>query len=280
MLAIASGELSPGQRLPSTRALAKRFRLHPNTVSAAYRQLESLRWVESLRGSGVYVRLGQSETAEVQLEALDRIVLAFLKSARSVGLSAKAVRGRVDHCLNVRPRRFVFVHPDEALRAIICQELRQALTWDVVGCESDAAGVSQFVDDSVFLTVPSKLSNVRALTPAASEVVALQVRQVARSLAPYLPVQPDVLTVVASGWPSFLAIARTMLTAAGHDPEALLFRDANMGEWWRSLGPRAALVWDVLTAARVPNGVNKIVFALVSDAAISGLKTYEQFFRE
>ncbi len=39
-LGIASGELLPGIRLPSTRELARRFRLHPNTVSAAYRSLE------------------------------------------------------------------------------------------------------------------------------------------------------------------------------------------------------------------------------------------------
>jgi GntR family transcriptional regulator len=41
MLTIASGELAPGQRLPSTRDLARRFRLHPNTVSADYKQLSA-----------------------------------------------------------------------------------------------------------------------------------------------------------------------------------------------------------------------------------------------
>ena len=39
ILGILSGELGPGQRLPSTRELARRFHLHPNTVSAGYRQL-------------------------------------------------------------------------------------------------------------------------------------------------------------------------------------------------------------------------------------------------
>jgi DNA-binding transcriptional regulator YhcF (GntR family) len=280
MLAIASGEMRPGQRLPSTRALAKRLRLHPNTVSAAYQQLEHLRWVESVRGSGVYVRAAHRDTGEVQREALDRAVLAFLRSARSAGLSANAVRERVDHWLNVRPRRFVFVHPDEPLRAIICQELRQALTWQVVGCGVDSAALSQLVGDSVLLTVPSKLSDVCALAPAGPEVVALQVRQVARSLAQYLPIQPEMLTVIASDWPTFLGIARTMLTAAGQDPDALVLCDGNPEAWGRSLGPKSVLVCDVLTSLRVPDGVRKIVFPLVSDAAIAGLKSYEQFFRE
>jgi GntR family transcriptional regulator len=56
VLGILSDDLAPGQRLPSTRELARRFRLHPNTVSAGYRQLEREQWVELRHGSGVYVR--------------------------------------------------------------------------------------------------------------------------------------------------------------------------------------------------------------------------------
>jgi len=280
MLAIASGELPAGSRLPSTRSIARRHRLHPNTVSAAYQQLESLRWVDSVRGSGVFVRADLSEAGETQPGALDRIVLSLFQAARSLGFSANAVRGRVDHWLSVRPKRFVFVHPDEALRAIICEELRQALTWQVADCEANAAGVSQFLSDSVLVTVPSKLSDVRALASAGSEVVALQVRQVAGLLAEHLPVPAEVLTVVASGWPRFLEIARTMLMAAGCDPESLVFRDAKTGGWARGLGARSAVVCDVLTAASVSEGTHKIVFALVSDVSIARLRSFERFFQE
>src|SRR5579875_2894701 len=54
-LAILSGELRPGDRLPSTRELARRFAIHPNTISAAYRRLEDQGWTELRHGSGVYV---------------------------------------------------------------------------------------------------------------------------------------------------------------------------------------------------------------------------------
>jgi DNA-binding FadR family transcriptional regulator len=56
VLAILSDDLTPGQRLPSTRDLARRFRLHPNTVSAGYRELAAQGWLEHRHGSGVYVR--------------------------------------------------------------------------------------------------------------------------------------------------------------------------------------------------------------------------------
>ena len=40
VLGILSDDLAPGERLSSTRELARRFDVHPNTVSAGYRQLE------------------------------------------------------------------------------------------------------------------------------------------------------------------------------------------------------------------------------------------------
>ena len=56
VLAILCKELLPGQRLPSTRDLARRFNIHANTASAAYRELEREGWVEFRHGSGVYLR--------------------------------------------------------------------------------------------------------------------------------------------------------------------------------------------------------------------------------
>ena len=54
--AIASRQFPPGHRLPSTRALAMQTGLHRNTISKVYRQLEDDGFVESLAGSGIYVR--------------------------------------------------------------------------------------------------------------------------------------------------------------------------------------------------------------------------------
>ena len=56
VLRIVSGDLVAGQRLPSTRELARRFHLHPNTVSSGYRQLERQNWVEFRKGSGICSR--------------------------------------------------------------------------------------------------------------------------------------------------------------------------------------------------------------------------------
>jgi GntR family transcriptional regulator len=54
--AIASRQYSPGHRLPSTRQLAMITGLHRNTISKVYQQLEDDGLVESLAGSGIYVK--------------------------------------------------------------------------------------------------------------------------------------------------------------------------------------------------------------------------------
>src|SRR5947199_2468149 len=110
MLGVVSDDLKPGQRLPSTRELARRFRIHSNTVSAAYRDLERAGWLEVRRGSGVYVRrlggdgavdLGAADlsskaddaTPDPRLE-LDRLINAFFTLARVRGFTLADVRAR------------------------------------------------------------------------------------------------------------------------------------------------------------------------------------------
>lgn len=64
--AIASGELTAGDRLPSVRALASEALVNPNTVGKAYRELELLGAVEGRNGSGVYVTDAGKELAQAR----------------------------------------------------------------------------------------------------------------------------------------------------------------------------------------------------------------------
>ncbi|MBF2022379.1 MAG: GntR family transcriptional regulator [Hydrococcus sp. C42_A2020_068] len=59
--AIASRQYPPGHRLPSTRQLAMMTGLHRNTISKVYQQLEESGLVESLAGSGIYVKATSHE---------------------------------------------------------------------------------------------------------------------------------------------------------------------------------------------------------------------------
>jgi DNA-binding transcriptional regulator YhcF (GntR family) len=82
---VARGDLVPGDRLPSVRALAEEALVNPNTVGKAYRDLETLGVVEGRNGSGVFVREGGPTVARAQrrrstLEAFRRAAREALRA--------------------------------------------------------------------------------------------------------------------------------------------------------------------------------------------------------
>ena len=55
ILAILSEDLPAGHKVPSTRAIARRYQIHANTVSTAWHHLVEQGWLELRKGSGLYV---------------------------------------------------------------------------------------------------------------------------------------------------------------------------------------------------------------------------------
>jgi DNA-binding transcriptional regulator YhcF (GntR family) len=94
ILGIVSNDVKPGQRLPSIRELARRHKIHSNTVSAAYRQLAKTGWVQVRKGSGVYARSQAIEQPFQGEVALDQLISTFLKRARGKGFSLGEIQDR------------------------------------------------------------------------------------------------------------------------------------------------------------------------------------------
>jgi len=69
--AIASGVLSPGDRLPSHRDLAHELVVAPLTVSRAYEQLEREGFLATARGKGTFVTTSGSAAAAVIRQRVD-----------------------------------------------------------------------------------------------------------------------------------------------------------------------------------------------------------------
>src|SRR5262245_6826706 len=92
ILGILSNDLRPGQRLPSTREMARRFRVHANTVSAAYRELEHELWVEFRHGSGIYIRRTKPQLSPSTALTVDQLIATLFRSAREAGATLAALR--------------------------------------------------------------------------------------------------------------------------------------------------------------------------------------------
>jgi GntR family transcriptional regulator len=278
ILGILSDDLAPGQRLPSTRELARRFRLHPNTVSAGYRQLERERWVEFRHGSGVYVGERKPELAPSSALALDQLILRLFRSARELGAPLSTVRSRLRQWLELQPPdHFLVIEPDEELRRILAAEIQKAVTFPVQSCS--VHDCPKTADGAIPVVLPNRAGAVRQALPEGTDVLTLQVRSVPTSLAGWLPAPSGTLIGVASGWPDFLKLARTILNAAGFHPDALVFRDARKLNWQRGLQHTAAVVCDSVTTTLLPTGCRAIPFPLLSESSIAELRRYVQFIQ-
>jgi len=279
VLGILSDDLAPGQRLPSTRELARRFHLHPNTISAGYRQLARDRWVEFRRGSGVYVRARKPETLSSPALALDQLIARLFRSARKLGVSLPALRSRLRQWMELQPPdHFLLIEPDEELRRILAAEIAQAITFPVKSCAPESCPKTP--EGGIPVVLPNREATARQLLPAGTELLVLQVRSVPASLAGYLPAPASALVGVASRWPEFLKLARAVLNAAGFHPDSLVLRDARETNWQRGLKQAAAVVCDSLTAAELPSGCRAIPFSLLSESSTAELRRYEDFIRQ
>jgi DNA-binding transcriptional regulator YhcF (GntR family) len=124
ILGVLSGRLAPGERLPSVRDLARRLKLHANTISAAYRDLARRGWVSRRRGSGVFVR-------ELRIPGSGGGVDAFAREWAEQGLargySLEAMQSALARLSSdPAPRRFLVIDPEEALAEILAAEIGEA----------------------------------------------------------------------------------------------------------------------------------------------------------
>lgn len=281
VLGILCGDLAPDQRLPSTRDLARRFRLHPNTVSSAYRQLGKERWVEFRHGSGVYIRKSTLEALPRSTLALDQLIANLFRTAREQGAPLSAVHSRLQQWMALQPPdHFLLIEPDEELRRIVAAEMRQVAAFPVEARGMEACSPSGKLQGAIPVVLANRKEIVRQALPAGTQLLVLSVQSVPRSLHEWLPVPSDTLIAIASRWPGFLKLARTILAAAGFHRDSLIFRDTSEPRWQRGLKQMAAVICDSLTASEVPKGCRVISFSLLSESASAELRRYQQFITE
>ena len=85
VLAVAQGELTPGERLPTTRALAEDAGVNVMTVSKAYQMLKQEGFIVSDRRSGARVRERGPQDGTLTRESREQLrVLAAEAKARGM----------------------------------------------------------------------------------------------------------------------------------------------------------------------------------------------------
>ena len=84
---IVSGQLKPGDELPTIRGLAESLSVNPNTVARAYRELEHEELVEKRRTTGTFVaEIPPKQSATARRKLIAPHVDALLVQARHLGI--------------------------------------------------------------------------------------------------------------------------------------------------------------------------------------------------
>lgn len=279
-LGVVSGDLKAGEKLPSTRELARRFRIHSNTVSAAYRDLHRRGWVEFRKGSGVYVRERNATQTLDQGSGLDHLISTFLKTARTQGHSLGEITLRLKHWLTLQPPdHFLVIETDPELREILVAEIAEATGVRTVGASPKECADAEVLTAAQPIVMYGQAEKLRAAIPGDTDFLIIHSRSVVESMQGQKLPPSDALIAVVSRWPEFLRWSRTMLVAAGLDADALSFRDARLRGWQKGLSATTFVISDSLMARQLPAGCATRVFRVVSDSSIVELREYvEQFF--
>jgi len=132
---IATGKIQPGQALPSVRELARRLKIHHNTVSEAYQDLIARMWLVGRRGSRVKVRALEEGVQSPGASGLDDLINTLIRMAREQGYSLQSLRERVRQRLLAEPPDHVLVvEADAGLRRLLQEEIRTAINRPVEVC--------------------------------------------------------------------------------------------------------------------------------------------------
>jgi len=215
--AVLRGQIRPGERLPSTRALAADLGVSRNTVSSAYEQLLAEGYIEAKVGSGTCV--ARSLPDELLSATVDSIKVKKKRvRRRSLSTRGKMLSSRPVRVLTVagRPQPFASGLPDlhefpYATWARLMSRHWRRPGYNLVGY-GDPAGYKPLRE-----AIASYLRGSRAVRCETEQVVIVSGSQQALDISARLLLDPgDTALLEDPGYPG----ARVALSAAG----ALLVR--------------------------------------------------------
>jgi DNA-binding transcriptional regulator YhcF (GntR family) len=252
-LRILTGHLALGQQLPSVRALARRLKVHPNTVAAAYKDLEATGHVVVRKGAGVFV--GPGPAAALPSSNLDDILRVALRQAFQAGHGSQDIRAGVDRWLGSAPvERVVVVDAAREMAQLLAAEVHEALGVVTASCTlMDAETTPSLLSGVLALTLPYHLETVSRLSAAtAVEPLTLTIPECARDEVTALP--PGSILLLVSCSPTVLPFAEVLVRSLMGDTIRVETHLLTATREWRSLAPVADLVLADVCSAQTVRG--------------------------
>ena len=98
---VVSGQLQPGQQLPTIRQLATDLRINYNTVGRAYLILDQEGVISTQQGRGTYIasRLGEGQVQKLRMGKLRSMLGQVIREAQVLGYSREEIEQIVEEQL-------------------------------------------------------------------------------------------------------------------------------------------------------------------------------------
>lgn len=269
-LGIASHDLAEGEKLPSTRELARRFSIHQNTVSAAYRELAAEGLVSFRKGSGVFVAEGKERR---KMQRLDEIFSQFLDHAAGAGYTAREIESHLRKALRSKPPKgLLVIESDTALREILIEEIN-----DATGIRADGITFEKFSEKPLVngTRLAAMFDEKEKLQPILSDGAActfLDANSVPSLLSGRTRPSNDDLIAIISGWKKFISFAKLFLLAAKIEPDMFIPRLTTDHDWRKGIDQASLIICDSLTAKQFPNDDRVRAFPLIAEASLENLR--------
>lgn len=273
VIGIASGDLQPGDRLPSVRDIARRFRIHSNTVSSVYRKLAENGAVDFRKGSGVFV----ANPAQVRINehGTGELIRQILDEASKYGITPVELRSKLDEYIASSENiLIVLVESDLNLQEILAAELQESLKADFKVIGSIDPGDDQLGPNLVITAMFDERDALNKRLRSETNRVFLKVNSVANALSGRTRPEDDDIVAIVSGWPAFLSLAKLFLVAAKIDPVTIITRSTGDKNWQIGLDQAAIIICDVVAAKKVELQDRLAVFRIISQESINELKEF------
>ncbi len=213
---IATERLKPGQPLPSVRELARRLKIHHNTVSHAYQELVRRTWLVRRRGSRVVVRAKAPTLGTTATQGLDELIDLTIQAARERGYSLQALRERLRlRMLAAPPDHILVVDQEPGLRRLLREEIHSELGWPVEDCAREDLAANTGVAIGALVVAPQYgVEDVKALVPTDRLTIPIAFSAADGHLERIRRLEQASVVAVVSVSASFLKTAQSLLAPA------------------------------------------------------------------
>jgi GntR family transcriptional regulator len=276
MFLIVTQRLRDGELLPSVRELARRLKVHHNTVSEAYQDLVQRKWLERRRGSRLAVLTREANPDAV---TLDDLINRTIATARESGYSLQQLRERVrERLLLEPPDHLLVVEQDEGLRDLMREELRAAVKCAVEGSTREELEANPGLAIGALAVTPHHAyRKVHAMFPRERPVVPVRYALADEHLLTIRALKkPSVIAVVSSSR-LFLDVARSILAPALGNRHEL--REVHLQSEEPSAARAADLIFCDSIAKKRMRSPKAIHYPLVSFESIQYVTTALESYR-